>query len=325
MATPSRLPENRVPPLDLEGIRTYSIHDREHLVSRENFAKAVEPDASLGDFLDSLPGYLAVDRLRELAETMAVARAEGKRVLMGIGGHVIKVGLGPLLADMVERGLITDLVLNGAAAIHDTEIALIGKTSEKVAETIVDGSFGMVAETAEIFSRVFQRGAEENRGLGRALAEELLSGDYPHKDQSLVLRGVQAGAELTVHVALGTDTVHAVPGADGVAIGAATHNDFKRLAAVVADLSDGVYLNVGSAVLLPEVFLKSVSVARNLGHAVDNVTAANLDMLQHYRPTRNVLERPVERGIALTGHHEIMLPLLRVEALRRLKAHGGPK
>jgi hypothetical protein len=321
----AELPDSRVTPLNLEGIKTYSILEREHLVSRDEFAVPVDPDASLDEFLDSLPGYLAVNRLRELAEAIALARAGGKRVLMGIGGHVIKVGLGPLLADLVERGAITDLVLNGAAAIHDCEIALIGKTSENVAETIVDGSFGMVAETAEVFARVFQRGAEGDRGLGRALAEELAGGAYPCRDQSLVYRAARAGAELTVHVAIGTDTVHAVPGADGAAIGAATHTDFRRLAAIVADLSGGVYLNVGSAVLLPEVFLKSVAVARNLGHAVNEVTSANLDMLQHYRPTRNVLERPVARGLALTGHHEIMVPLLRAEILRRLAAHGGPK
>jgi hypothetical protein len=284
-----------------------------------------EPDGSLHEFLDSLPDCLAVARLRELAEAMAVARAGGRRVVAALGGHVVKVGLGPLITDMVERGLITDLVLNGAAAIHDTEIALIGKTSERVAETIADGSFGMVAETAEIFARVFARGAEDERGLGRALAEELAAGEYPNASQSLVLGAVRAGATVTVHVAVGTDTVHAVPGADGAAIGAATHIDFRRVAAILADLSGGVFLNIGSAVVLPEVFLKGVAVARNLGHTIENVLTANLDMTQHYRPTRNVLQRPVERGLALTGHHEIMIPLLRVEALRRLAAHGGPK
>ncbi|RMG16360.1 MAG: hypothetical protein D6731_06425 [Planctomycetota bacterium] len=319
------LPPTRVVPLDLEGVRTYSIREREHLVSRERFARPVEPDASAGELLDSLPGFLAADRLRELAEAIATARAAGRRVLFGLGGHVVKVGLGPLLADMIERGLVTDLALNGSAAIHDTEVALIGKTSEKVTETIVDGRFGMVGETAEVFARVFARGAQDERGLGRALAEELAGGDYPHRDQSLVLRATELGAEVTVHVALGTDTVHAVPGADGAAIGAATHIDFRRLAAVIADLTGGVYVNVGSAVVLPEVFLKCVAVARNLGHEVSGVTAANLDMLQHYRPTRNVLDRPVERGIALTGHHEIMLPLLRLEALRRLARRGGPR
>lgn len=319
------LPPQSVQPLDLEGIRTYSIRDREHIVSKESFARVTEPDGSLHEFLDSLPDCLAVARLRELAEAMAVARAGGRRVVAALGGHVVKVGLGPLITDMVERGLITDLVLNGAAAIHDTEIALIGKTSERVAETIADGSFGMVAETAEIFARVFARGAEDERGLGRALAEELAAGEYPNASQSLVLGAVRAGATVTVHVAVGTDTVHAVPGADGAAIGAATHIDFRRVAAILADLSGGVFLNIGSAVVLPEVFLKGVAVARNLGHTIENVLTANLDMTQHYRPTRNVLQRPVERGLALTGHHEIMIPLLRVEALRRLAAHGGPK
>jgi hypothetical protein len=306
-------------------LQTRPIAGRRHLVRREQFAKPVEPEASLEEFLDALPSVLAVERLRELAQAMAAARSSGRKVLIGLGGHVIKVGLGPLIADMIERGLVTDIVLNGSSAIHDLEIALHGQTSERVSETIADGSFGMITETASIFARVFARGAEDERGLGVALAEELEAGDYPYKGDSLVYRAAVAGAAVTVHVAVGTDTVHAVPGASGAAIGAATHIDFRRLAAVVSDLSKGVYVNVGSAVVLPEVFLKCVSVARNLGAAVEDLTTANLDMFQHYRPRRNVLERPAARGLALTGHHEVMLPLLRVVALRRLAKLGGAK
>ncbi len=319
----SDLPAEMLAPLDLGRVTTRPIAEREHLVDREAFARPVAPDASIGDFVDSLPRVLAAKELRELADAMALARARGRRVLVGLGGHVIKVGLGPLLADLVERGLITDLALNGSAGIHDLEIALLGKTSERVAETIQGGRFGMIDETAGAFARVFARGAEV--GLGRALAEELATERYPYREDSLVLRAARAGATVTIHVAVGTDTVHAVPGANGAHIGAATHLDFRRLAAVVAGLGDGVFVNIGSAVVLPEVFLKAVSVARNLGHEVDGVTAANLDMVQHYRPRVNVLERPVRRGIQLTGHHELLVPLLRVEALRRLAAHGGPK
>ena len=305
-------------PLDLEQLRTYSIHEREHLVSEERFAVPVEPGGSLDAFLDSLPSILAVERLRTLAEWIAKARQAKRRVLVGLGGHVIKVGLGPLLGDMIERGAITDLALNGSGAIHDLELALIGKTSERVADTIADGRFGMIRETAEAFARIARRGAQDERGLGRAVAEEIATGDYPHRDRSLILRAAQAGAQVTVHAALGTDTIHAVPGACGASLGAATHTDFRRLAAVVSQLEGGVYLNVGSAVILPEVFLKAVSVARNLGASVADVSAANLDMVQHYRPTKNVLERPVARGLALTGHHELLVPLLRAEVLRRL-------
>jgi hypothetical protein len=318
----SDLPPDRLTPVDLGKIKTVSIQQREHLVSRDAFARPVEPDASAAALLDSLPRVLAAEELRDLAEAIARARAESRRVLFGLGGHVIKVGLGPLLADMIERGAITDLALNGSAGIHDLEIALLGKTSEKVAETITDGRFGMVKETADAFARVFTRGAEV--GLGRALAEELDAGPYRFREDSLVWRAVRAGASVTIHVAIGTDTVHAVPGASGEAIGQATHLDFRRLATVVSDLSHGVYVNVGSAVVMPEVFLKCVSIARNLGHMIDGVTAANLDMVQHYRPRVNILERPVKRGIQLTGHHELLIPLLRLETLRRLAAHGGP-
>jgi hypothetical protein len=238
---------------------------------------------------------------------------------------VIKTGLGPLLADLAERGVVTAFALNGAAAIHDLEVALVGETSEKVAETIQDGRFGMVGETGLAFNRICKAGSTSDKGFGRAVAEEIARGNYPSRESSLIYRAAKAGATITVHVSIGTDTVHAVPGVSGAEIGAATYADFKILASVIRELDHGVWINVGSAVLLPEVFLKGVSVARNLGARVANVTAANLDMIQHYRPKVNVLERPVARGIDLTGHHEIMLPLLRLEALRRLAAKGGPK
>lgn len=285
-------------------------------MSADQLARPVSPDASLAEFLDSLSPILAVDRLRNLAEAMAQARHAKRRVLVGIGGHVIKVGLGPLLADMIQQGLVSDLCLNGSAAIHDFELAFLGKTSERVSETLADGRFGMVSETAAFFERAFRRGAEGECGLGRALAQEL--DVLPGRERSLIWQAVQAGAQVTVHVAIGTDTVHAVPGACGASIGQATHIDFRRLAAVVSELGGGVYVNVGSAVVLPEVFLKAVAVARNLGHPVADLTTGNLDMIQHYRPLQNVLTRPAAKGYALTGHHELLVPLLRVEGLRRL-------
>lgn len=276
------------------------------------------PSASLEEFLDSLSPILAVERLRALADAMANASAGGRRVLIGIGGHVIKVGLGPLLADMIQQGLVSDLCLNGSAAIHDFELAFLGKTSERVSETLADGRFGMVSETAAFFASAFRRGACGECGLGRALAIELDA--LPGREHSLIWQAAQAGAQVTVHVAVGTDTVHAVPGACGASIGQSTHTDFRRLAAVVSQLDGGVYVNIGSAVVLPEVFLKAVAVARNLGHPVADLTTGNFDMVQHYRPRRNVLERPAAQGYALTGHHELMVPLLRVAGLRRLLA-----
>jgi hypothetical protein len=314
------LPDPRHRPLDLDGLATFPIGEREHLVKREHFGKVVEPGCSAGDLLDSLPRILGAERLRALAEAIATSRARGAPVVFALGGHVVKTGLGPILADMAERGVITAFALNGAAAIHDFEVALLGQTSEKVAETIQDGSFGMVGETGRAFNRVCKNAASSGRGFGRALAEELATGNYPAREDSLVYRAVRAGATVTVHVSIGTDTVHAVPEVSGADIGAATYTDFKILAGVVKELDHGVWVNVGSAVLLPEVFLKCVSVARNLGGKVEGVTAGNLDMIQHYRPKVNVLERPVDRGIDLTGHHEILVPLLRLETLRRLAA-----
>jgi hypothetical protein len=324
-ATNGYLPDPKHRPLDLSGLTTHPIATREHLVRAEHFGRPVEADCSAGELLDSLPKILGAERLRELALAIAESRARGAHVVFALGGHVVKTGLGPLLADLAERGVITAFALNGAAAIHDFEVALVGETSEKVAVTIQDGRFGMVGETGAAFNRVCKAAAKGEKGLARALAEELATGDYPFRDQSLVYRATKAGATVTVHVSIGTDTVHAVPGVSGADIGAATYTDFQILAGVVKELDHGVWVNVGSAVLLPEVFLKSVSVARNLGAKVAGVTAGNLDMIQHYRPKVNVLERPVDRGIELTGHHEILVPLLRLEALRCLAKKGGPK
>ncbi len=319
-ANNGRLPDPRHRPLDFERLATYPIHEREHLVKREHFGKPVEPGCSAGELLDSLPKILGAERLRALAEAIATARARGAPVVFALGGHVVKTGLGPLLADLAERGVITAFALNGAAAIHDFEVALLGQTSEKVAETIETGKFGMVNETGQAFNRVCKNAASTGKGFGRALAEELASGNYPSRQDSLVYRAARTGVPVTVHVSIGTDTVHAVPDASGADIGAATYTDFRIMAGIVKELDHGVWVNVGSAVLLPEVFLKCVSIARNLGAKVADVTAGNLDMIQHYRPRVNVLERPVDRGIEVTGHHEILVPLLRLEALRRLEA-----
>jgi hypothetical protein len=307
------LPPDEHVPLNFDALETMPIESRKHLVQLSNFAHPIDPGASFADFWDSLPQFLAANALIELSQHIAKARKADRQVVFAIGGHVIKVGLAPILIDLVQKGFITAIAANGAVAIHDLELAMIGETSELVAETIADGRFGMIRETGQIFARIMQRARKERLGFGRAIAEELDQGEnYPYRDHSLIYQAVKAGIPLTVHVAIGNDTIHAAPGLSGEDVGAATYRDFRIFANVITELAYGAFVNVGSAVILPEVFLKSVSIARNLGHKLPGVVSANLDMIQHYRPTANVLTRPVARGIAITGHHEINLPLLRL-------------
>lgn len=312
------IPPNTHEPLDFSDIETISIHRRKHLVKVTNFARPSEPQCSFRQFWRDLPNFLAAKGLVELARHIAKASYHGRQVIFGLGGHVIKVGLAPILRDLVERGVITAIAGNGATAIHDVEIALIGETSELVADTISDGRFGMITETAETFRRVFERVRRDKLGFGRALIEELDQGDYPYREQSLIYQAGKAGLPVTLHVAIGNDTIHAVPDIRGEDIGAASYRDFQIFAKVVTELAHGAYVNVGSAVVMPEVFLKSISIARNMGFPLEGIISANLDMIQHYRPTANVLTRPVARGIAITGHHEINLPLLRMGILAEL-------
>ncbi|VAW37565.1 hypothetical protein MNBD_DELTA04-294, partial [hydrothermal vent metagenome] len=237
----------------------------------------------------------------------------GRPVLLGMGAHVIKVGLNPVLIELMKRGVITAIALNGAGIIHDTEIAMVGRTSEEVADVLGSGAFGAARETGEVLNTAIKRGAEKNIGLGRAVGEALLEQDFPHNDQSLLAQAVRMDIPVTVHVAIGTDIIHIHPGADGAAIGRTSHYDFRVFCALVAGLEGGVYLNVGSAVLLPEVFLKALTVARNLGYEVRHLTTANFDFIRQYRPLTNVVHRPTMEGgcgFNFTGHHELMIPLL---------------
>jgi hypothetical protein len=259
---------------------------------------------------------------------IVAARRASRPVVFAFGGHVIKTGCSRLIIDLIERGIITALATNGSGAIHDLELAETGATSEEVADTIRDGSFGMVRETCARVAQAAERGARRS-GLGRALGELLLESGAPHKDLSLFATAAQVGIPATVHVAVGTDTVHVNPELDGPALGQATLLDFQTACAVVADLGaaasggpGGVWLNVGSAVILPEVFLKAVSVARNLGHSLEGMHTANFDMLRQYRPMQNVVGRPVAPGFGhtVTGQHEILLPLLRQAVVEELAA-----
>lgn len=310
------LPPDNHGPLDFKDIETMPIQSRRHLVQLKDFAQPMEPGDSFADFWDSLPQFLAAKGLKELSSHIARAKINERQIVVALGGHVVKVGLAPILIDLVQRGFITALAGNGAVAIHDLEIAMIGETSEFVSDTIADGRFGMIRETGEIFARVLRRAREQKIGFGRAVAEEMEDEErYPYRESSLIYQAVKAGIPFTVHVAIGNDTIHAVSGISGEDIGAASYLDFRIFANVVTKLSHGAYVNIGSAVILPEVFLKSVSIARNLGHKLEGIVSANFDMIQHYRPTANVLRRPVARGIAITGHHEINVPLLRMGVL----------
>ncbi|MBI2369213.1 MAG: hypothetical protein HYV08_03080 [Deltaproteobacteria bacterium] len=249
------------------------------------------------------------------------ARRAGRPVVMGIGGHVIKVGLSPLLVDLMERGVLTALAMNGSGIIHDFELALVGHTSEEVEEVLGEGAFGMAEETGRILHEAIAAGARDGLGLGEAVGRRLAAMDLPHAEMSLLLAGHRLGVPVTVHVALGADIIHMHPAVDGAAVGAASHRDFLRFAGVIAALEGGVYLNVGSAVIMPEVFVKALSLVRNLGHEVRRFTTVNLDFIQHYRPRVNVVQRPTQQGgegYALTGHHEIMLPLLCAAVLEAL-------
>jgi hypothetical protein len=271
----------------------------------------------MDDFLASLPDFLGARALRDLADCMARSHRRDAHVVLALGGHVAKVGCGPVIIDLLERELVSALAVNGAFVIHDYEIAREGATSEFVDESIRDGSFGWARETAQAFARACHRGAHEELGLGRALSQE--AADLPWAEHSVLAACARLEVPISVHVAVGTDTVHMHPELSGADLGAASHLDFRMAGRIVSELAGGVWVNVGSAVVMPEVFLKLVSIARNLGHPLDDVVAANLDMQRHYRTGANVIGRPVAKGIEVLGHHEINLPLLRHALLAALR------
>ena len=301
-------------PLDLSGVRTYPLADRKSKVGRSDFARPHAKGASFGAFLDSLPRVLGAQSLRALAAEVHRARDNGKPIVWGLGAHVLKVGLSPVIVDLMEKGFVTGLALNGAGIVHDYELAVAGHTSEEVEAGLGAGEFGMARETGEEINRAIAEGDGDGLGLGAALGRFLEQGRASHAGTSLLAMAWRLRLPATVHVAVGTDIVHMHPACDPGALGRATHLDFRIFAAQVAALGGGgVYLNVGSAVLLPEVFLKAVTLARNLGHDLTDFATANLDFIQSYRPNTNVVQRPtrgVGRGYSLTGHHELLVPLL---------------
>lgn len=307
------------PPFDLSRFQTRPLAGRGHRAEVSRFARPIEADATAFDFLDALPDFLGVQALRGLARAIAKAQAAERPVLWGLGGHVVKVGLGPILVDLMDRGTVQGLVMNGAAAIHDAEVALAGSTSEDVQAGLFDGGYGNADETGRLFADAASRA---DVGFGTALGEVLLEASPRNPRLSLLCCAREAGVPVTVHVAVGTDTVHMHPACDGEALGRATHRDFLRLATLVEGLDEGVYVNVGSAVVLPEVFMKAVTLVHNARAAEQEnavplrITTGNLDMLRQYRTLVNVLGRPAVQSFDLAGHHEISLPLLRLAVLQ---------
>ncbi|GAX59707.1 protein kinase [Candidatus Scalindua japonica] len=301
-------------PIDLKKIKTYPIKKRKNLVDIGQFGKPVE-FKNINKFIDSLPTVLAADDLRKVIDNIVKAYSKDRQVVLAMGAHVIKCGLSPIVIDLMKRGIITAVAMNGSGAIHDYEISLIGETSEDVSNCLKDGTFGMAKETAEAIQAA---ASVPEVGLGRALGDKILKDKNSYKQHSILAEGVRLNIPVTVHVAIGTDIIHMHPCVSGSDMGESSHVDFKKLCSVVSDLEGGVWLNVGSAVIMPEVFLKAITVARNLGRKVNNFTTVNMDMIQHYRPQTNVVKRPTTHGYSITGHHEIMLPLLRLGVISNL-------
>src|SRR6266568_5360183 len=312
-----------IEPIGLRSLRTYPLASRKSKVSVREFARPIARGASLTKFLDGLSRILAAEDLRHLLVAIHAARAKRKAILWGMGGHVIKVGLGPVVIDLMRRGFVSGIAMNGAALIHDFEIALVGNTSEDVEAGLSKGQFGMAEETGKYLNEIAKLSHRIRIGFGEAAGQFLSSGiiEVEHADSSVLVAAYKHHIPVTVHLAIGTDIPHMHPAANGAALGDATHYDFRLFCALVQQMHPrGVYLNWGSAVLLPEIFLKAVSVVRNLGVPLRPITTANFDFIQHYRPLQNVVKRPTEpsskggasgsKGYAITGHHEILFPLV---------------
>jgi hypothetical protein len=312
--------------IDLSKIRTRSIADRQSKVHVESFASAHVAGAGILELLDSMPRIFAGNDMRTVVSGIVKAKTSGRPVIAGIGGHVVKCGLGPVMADLIGRRIITAVAMNGAVAIHDTEIALFGHTSEDVYPALQDGSFGMTAETADFINSAVSRAVSDGLGLGESLGKALIEANAPYLSCSVLAATSLASIPATVHVAIGTDVVHMHPTADGAAYGEATMRDFRIFVAALSEISGGALLNIGSAVVLPEVVLKAFAILKNQGYELHDFMTANLDFLRQYRSNEQIVARSSAvggRGVAITGHHEILLPLIAacvIEMLEKDKA-----
>ncbi|NWF99063.1 MAG: hypothetical protein HXY52_09070 [Nitrospirae bacterium] len=312
---------NKIKPISLNNVKTFSIKNRKSKVSLMSQASVFNKGQTFRAFIEKLPDILAARDFKSVVASIVSARNKNKHVVLGMGAHPIKVGLSPIIIDLMKKGVITALATNGACIIHDFELSFIGRTSEDVAKEILSGSFGMAKETGVYLNRAIKKGIKDGKGIGESVGEMIYKSNFRFKEKSLFANAFNMNIPATVHVAIGTDIIHMHSGTDGQAIGAGSFTDFKILASVVADLEGGVYINFGSAVILPEVFLKALTLARNLGYKVENITTVNMDFIQHYRPSMNVLHRPtLNKGnsYALTGHHEIMFPLLAAAVIERI-------
>lgn len=308
-------------PVDLRKVKTYPVLSRKSVVDLSSSAKPFERGGSFREFIEGLPDALAAKGLRDVVKAVAAARRNGRAVVLGMGAHPIKAGLSPVIIDLMEREIITAVASNGASIVHDFEMAYAGRTSEDVQEAVLTGRFGMAKETGERLNRAIRNGTRRGLGIGESVGGMIFRSRFKEKEKSIFGRGFALGVPCTVHVAIGTDIIHMHPGASGCAIGEGSMRDFRLFASVVAGLEGGVYINLGSAVIMPEVFLKALNVARNVGRKVEDITTVNMDFIQHYRPSENVLRRPTSprgRSYALTGHHEIMLPLVAAAVIEEM-------
>ena len=307
-------------PLNLESVSTYPLASRPSKVSLSDFARPIAENSSLKEFLAGLPNILAVQSLHNVAAQMRRAKQLGKPIIWGLGGHVIKVGLAPVIIELMRRGFVTAIAANGSVLVHDAEIAMVGSTSEDVDATLGEGAFGAAEETGKLLNSAAREGMRDGIGLGEALGRALITLEPRHRDYSLLCAAYDGRIPFTAHITIGGDIAHFHPSADGAALGATSHTDFRLLGELVRRMNGGgVYLNVGSAVVLPEVFLKAVTLVRNLGHPLTDITTANFDFIQSYRPLTNVVRRPTAggagRGYSITGHHELSIPLLAAELI----------
>jgi deoxyhypusine synthase len=303
----------KIKPTSLKSVKTYSLKERKSKVSLSAFAVPPAKADMFKTFIDKLPDILAVNDLRAVVKAIVRSRKNNRHVILGMGAHPIKVGLSPIIIDLMQKGVITAVATNGACIIHDFEISFIGHTSEDVEKELCRGTFGMAKETGRYLNKAIKEGVKKGYGIGRSVGKMIHGSKFRFKEESIFASAYKLDIPSSVHVAIGTDIIHMHPEADGSAIGEGSFKDFKLFTSVVSDLEGGVYINLGSAVIMPEVFLKALTIARNLGNKVENITTVNMDFIQHYRPIENVLRRPtIGKGsaYALTGHHEIMFPLL---------------
>lgn len=313
---------NKYRPVSLKKVKTHSLEKRKSKVSINAFATPFIKGNTFKDFITKLPDILAVNDFKSTVHSIVKARHNKRPVILGMGAHPIKVGLSPVIIDLMRKDIITALATNGACIIHDFEISYIGKTSEDVQAELQKGTFGMAKETGKYLNMAMKYGVKKGYGIGRSVGEMISKSQFRFKDKSIFATAYELDIPATVHVAIGTDIIHMHPDADGFIIGESSFRDFKLFTSVVSDLEGGVYINLGSAVIMPEVFLKALTVARNLGNRIEDITTVNMDFIQHYRPGENVLKRPTfPKGYsyALTGHHEIMFPLLAAAIIEELK------